>query len=76
MQENGGVIKVLENVYAESVYYCMGDEEGRVYSDRLAGCLDVGGLDGGSCRDQACAAKRDSCCDCDLTEEVEPVGVC
>lgn len=70
---DGGIIQISQHVHTECVDHGMGEEHCCINSNCLRSRGFVGGLYGCSDRDESCATKGDTCCNCDLTEEVEPL---
>jgi len=57
VQQDGGVVEVLEQFDAEGVEEGLGDQEGGVDADCAGGGWRVGGFDGGEDGNQGCAAE-------------------
>ena len=60
-------------MHAECIYKTVGNQDGRVDADCLAGrwhVIEV--LDGGSGRYEAGETEGDTCCDCYLAEKIKP----
>ena len=72
MEDDGRVIEEAKDMHAEGVDHTVRNKDSGIDSDRLTRSGDVGSVQRGCGRDEAGETKRDTGCDGNLAEQIEP----